>query len=88
MTPLQKDFIIDCLWDKYEKCDRLSDVKSLAEFCAELDLEDLGEVFIKTYKLDFAKWKEEFELKMNEGRPNTTDWGDWFDEQSKNFLFI
>jgi hypothetical protein len=53
-----------------------------------LDLEDLGQVFIKKYKLDFAIWKEDFELKMNGGRPNTTDWGAWFDEQSKNFLFI
>ena len=88
MTPLQKSFITDCLWDKYENCDRLFDVESLAEFCTELDLEELGQVFIKAYKLDFAKWKEEFDLKMNGGEPKRTDWGAWFDEQSKNFLFI
>jgi hypothetical protein len=59
MTPLQKEFITDCLWDKYEKCDRFSDVESLAEFCEELDLEYLGQQFIKQFKGDFGIWVDD-----------------------------
>jgi hypothetical protein len=59
MTPIQKQYITDCLWDKYEKCDRLSDVEFLAEFCTELDLEYLGEAFIKQWKKEWAEWVAE-----------------------------
>jgi len=59
MIPIQKQYITDCLWSKFEKCDRLSDVESLAEFCTELDLEDLGEAFIKQWKKEWAEWVAE-----------------------------
>lgn len=58
MTQIQKSFITDCLWDKFEKCDMLSDVESLAEFCTELDLEELGQSFIKQWKKDWQDWME------------------------------
>ena len=56
MTPIQKEFITDCLWDKFEKCDMLVEVESLAEFCDELGCEELGDIFVKQWKDDFAKW--------------------------------
>jgi hypothetical protein len=59
MTPLQKEFITDCLWNKFENCDRFSDVESLAEFCTELDLEDLGQAFIKQWHEDWLNWVDD-----------------------------
>ena len=59
MTPIQKEFITDCLWDKFEKCDMLNEVESLAEFCTELDIEQLGQIFVKQWKEDFALWIQE-----------------------------
>ena len=59
MTPLQKEFITDCLWDKFEKCDKLPEVESLAEFCTELDLEYLGEVFVNQWHEDWLNWVDD-----------------------------
>jgi hypothetical protein len=59
MTPAQKEFITDCLWDKFEKCDKLPEVESLAEFCTELDLEYLGEVFVNNWHEDWLNWVDD-----------------------------